>query len=425
MKILQRINTNLKDRTGRQLIVRNMNRLILLLFISVLLGCAESPTEEATVDPDKILAQNVTKIKTSLKLGTVDNGFPRNIPKGQTTWKTVGVKDWCSGFYPGVLWYAYEYSGDQSIKKSAEDFTAPLRSIAFSPAENHDIGFIVYCSYGNGYRLTGNEDYKKVLLSAADTLATLYNPAVGSIISWPSQKQFRHNTIIDNMMNLELLFWAAENGGSQNLYNIAESHAEVTMKNLLRPDNSLFHVGTFNEETGAFIKAVTHQGYADNSMWARGQAWGIYGFSIAHRETGRTDFLETAVKVSDQYLKRLPEDGIPFWDFDAPNIPEAPKDASAAAIAACGLLELSSLVDDGALAQKYTEAAKRLIAKLSSKKYLSGDVNEALLLHSTGHYPKSSEIDIPIVYGDYYYMEALLRLKKVEEKAEADRFVKG
>ena len=395
-----------------------MNRLILLLFISVLIGCAEKPVEEVTIDPDKILTQNVSKIKETLKTQTVKDGFPRNIPKNDTTWKTVGVNDWCSGFYPGILWYAYEYSEEASIKESAEAFTAPLQSIAFSPASNHDIGFMVYCSYGNGYRLTGNEDYKKVLLSAADTLATLYNPTVGSILSWPSQKQYRHNTIIDNMMNLELLFWAAKNGGSNELYKIAESHAEVTMKNLIRPDSSAFHVGSFNEETGAFIKGVTHQGYADDSMWARGQTWGIYGFSIAYRETGRDDFLDTAIKVSDHFLNRLPEDGIPFWDFDAPKMANTPKDASAAAIAACGLLELSKLVDNKTLSQKYAEAAKGLITKLSSKDYLSGDINQALLLHSTGHYPKNSEIDMSIVYGDYYYMEALLRLKNLEEKPE-------
>jgi len=402
-----------------------MNRLILLLFIVVLVACDEKVVEEVTIDPDKILTENVSKIKETLKTQTVEDGFPRNISKDDTKWKTVGVKDWCSGFYPGILWRAYEFSKETSIKESAEAYTVPIQSIAFNPAENHDIGFMVYCSFGNGYRLTGNDDYKNVLLSAADTLATLYNPNVGSILSWPSQKQYQHNTIIDNMMNLELLFWAAKNGGSKNLYDIAESHAEVTMKNLIRPDSSTFHVGSFNSETGDFLKGITHQGYADDSMWARGQTWGIYGFSMAYRETGRADFLNAAIKLSDHFLSRLPEDGIPFWDFDASNIPEAPKDASAAAIAACGLLELSNLVNDKAAAQKYIEAAKSLITKLSSKDYLSGDVNDALLLHSTGHFPKNSEVDVSIVYGDYYYMEALLRLKKLNDKLEASPLSKG
>jgi unsaturated chondroitin disaccharide hydrolase len=241
---------------------------------------------------------------------------------------------------------------------------------------------MVYCSYGNGYRLTGNKAFKEVLLAAADTLATLYNPNVGSILSWPiKREQYGHNTIIDNMMNLELLYWAAKNGGDKRLYDIATSHAEVTMKYLVRPDNAVFHLGEFNDNTGEFIKGHTHQGYADESMWARG---------------------------------RLPEDGIPYWDFDDPKIPNAPKDASAAAIAACGMLEIANLVKSDKLKDKYISAAKSFIKILSSEKYFSGDTNQALLSHSTGHHPNNSEIDVPIIYADYYYMEALLRLKKIE-----------
>ncbi|MEP3383765.1 MAG: glycoside hydrolase family 88 protein, partial [Flavobacteriaceae bacterium] len=252
-----------------------------------------------------------------------------------------------------------------------------------------------------------------------------YNPKVGSILSWPTQKKYRHNTIIDNMMNLELLFWASKNGGKKQLYDIAESHAKVTMTNLLRSDGSLYHVGSFNEETGEFIKGVTHQGYADNSMWARGQSWGIYGFAMAYRETGNPDFMETSIKLADHFLKRLPEDGIPFWDFDDPKIPNAPKDASAAAIAACGMLELSASVENSMLKAKYVKAAKRFIQILSSDTYLSGDANQAILLHSTGHHPNNSEVDVPIIYADYYFMEALLRLKSIEEAKENQELVKS
>lgn len=378
-------------------------------------NCTTVNQEVATFDTEKVLNQNIVKTKETLKTMSEVEGYARNIPKDSTEWELVGVNDWCSGFWPGILWYAYEFSGDELIKKEAERYTVPLKTIAYTPAQNHDVGFMVYLSYGNAYRLTGNEEYKETLLAAADTLATLYNPKVGSILSWPSQKQFRHNTIIDNMMNLELLFWAAKNGGSENLHDIAESHAAVTMKYLVRPDSSLYHVGSFDETTGDFLKGQTHQGYADESMWARGQTWGIYGFAIAHRETGRKDFLETSIKLTEHFLKRLPEDEIPFWDFDDPNIPAAPKDASAAAIAACGMLELSSLVNDGELEKKYVDTARRLITTLSSEKYYSGDANQALLLHSTGHYPKNSEIDVPIIYADYYYMEALLRLWKMDK----------
>ena len=399
----------------------------LSIFITVLIlhSCGTNKKKVSGFDSTTVLDLNVSKTKETLKeLKDVD-GFARNIPKNRTDWELVGVKDWCSGFWPGFLWYAYEYSGDESIKKEAERFTAPIKSIAYSPARNHDIGFMIYNSFGNGYRLTGNKEYKDVLLAAADTLATLYNPKVGSILSWPTQKKYRHNTIIDNMMNLELLFWASKNGGDKNLYEIAESHAKVTMKNLLRPDGSLYHVGSFDEETGEFIKGVTHQGYADDSMWARGQSWGIYGFAMAYRETGNPDFMETSMKLADHFLKRLPEDGIPFWDFDDPKIPNAPKDASAAAIAACGMLELSKLVKENALKDKYIDAARRFIEILSSDAYYSGDTNQALLLHSTGHHPNNSEIDVPIIYADYYFMEGLLRLKNIEETKKNQELVKS
>lgn len=396
-----------------------MNRLFLLLFVLTLTNCSKQE-KNSVVDTEKILSQNVEKTKETLKVLTPEQGFARNIPKNQKNWELVGVKDWCSGFWPGVLWYSYEASGDEELREQAEKFTAPLKSIAYSPAENHDIGFMLYTSYGNGYRLTNNEEYKNVLLAAADTLATLYNPNVGSILSWPSQTQFRHNTIIDNMMNLELLFWAAKNGGTKELYNVAESHALVSMKNLVRKDSAIYHVGSFDETTGEFLKGQTHQGYADESMWARGQAWGIYGFSIAYRETHRKEFLETAIKVSEHFLNRLPEDGIPYWDFDDVNIPDAPKDASAAAIAACGLLELSKFVPSKEQSEKYVNAARKMINLLSEAPYYSGDTNQALLLHSTGHLPHDSEIDVPIIYADYYYMEALLRIQKMDSEVTSE-----
>ncbi|WP_282135138.1 glycoside hydrolase family 88 protein [Seonamhaeicola maritimus] len=396
-----------------------MTRIVLLLSILFFVSCNSLKKEEEQTKEfslDKVLNSNVLKTKETLKTLSVSDGFPRNIEEGETNWKTVGVRDWCSGFWPGVLWYAYEYSKDESIKHYAEAFTKPIDTIAFSSADNHDIGFMVYCSYGNGYRLTGNENYKKVLLSAADTLATLYNPNVGSILSWPVHLDtYKHNTIIDNMMNLELLFWASKNGENKALYDIAESHAEVTMKHIVRPDNAVYHLGSFDDQTGEFLKGYTHQGYADESMWARGQTWGIYGFAIAARETEREDFLDTSKRLADHFLKRMPEDGIPYWDFDDPKIPNSPKDASAAAVAACGMLELSGLVKEESLKKKYFDAAKSFLEILSSDNYLSGDTNQALLLHSTGHHPKNSEIDVPIIYADYYFMEALLRLNKLEE----------
>ncbi|WP_405296591.1 glycoside hydrolase family 88 protein [Algibacter sp. Ld11] len=395
-------------------------KFLFFLLVFVCFSCNSAKKESSinqssTLSVNAALNQNIEKIKAVSQQLTFYDSFPRHINTNKKQWSFVKPKDWCSGFYPGILWYAYEESGDEVLKNKAIKFTETLKPIAYSPARNHDIGFQLYCSYGNGYRLTGKQNYKEILLAAADTLATLYSPKVGSILSWPSQiKRYNHNTIIDNMMNLELLFWASKNGGDKSLYDIAKSHAEQTMKYLVREDGSAFHVGSFDIETGAFLQGYTHQGYANESMWARGQGWGIYGFAMAYRETGDSNFLNTAIKLSDKFLERLPEDGIPFWDFDDPKIPNAPKDASAAAVAACGLMELSGLVQDEKLKSKYFNAGKKLVEILSSSAYLSHAKNDALLLHSTGNHPKNKEMDVPIIYADYYYMEALLRLKKLE-----------
>jgi len=394
-------------------------RLLILLsfFVIMIDSCNNENNKYETFDVNEMLDYCAGKTKATMNNLEIDDLYPRNIEKNKKNWETKEIRNWTSGFWPGLLWFAYEFNKDDSFKVQAERFTAPIKLIANTSAKNHDIGFMIYCSFGNGYRLTGSEEYKKILLSAADTLATLFNPNVGSILSWPKKVNvFKHNTIVDNMMNLELLYWASKNGGSKKLFNIAQSHAEVTIKNLVREDGSLFHVGSFDPETGEFLKGITHQGHSDSSMWARGQAWGIYGVTISARETGRKDFLETSIKITNHFLSRLPKDGIPYWDFDDPNIPKSPKDASAAAIAACGILELVNLIDGKDQKEHYINSAVKIIKILSSDKYLSKDVNQAFLLHSTGHHPKDSEIDVPIIYADYYYFEALLKLKNINER---------
>lgn len=200
------------------------------------------------------------------------------------------------------------------------------------PVFDHDLGFLMLCSYGNGYRLTADSGYKQILLASADSLATLFNPNVGTILSWPRNVEMfgGHNTIMDNMINLEMLFWASKNGGDKSLYDIAVKHAETTMNHHFRPDGTCYHVAVYDPEDGHFIKGVTHQGYSDSSTWARGQAWAVYGYTMVYRETRDKRFLDFACKVTDAYLERLPEDMVPYWDFDDPAIPQAPRDASAA-----------------------------------------------------------------------------------------------
>jgi unsaturated chondroitin disaccharide hydrolase len=342
--------------------------------------------------------------------------LPRSIAPGTKVWKTVNYKDWTSGFWPGELWYLYDATKDEKWKKEAGKFTLFLLPLTVNKANDHDLGFQVNCSFGNGYRLTQDPVYKEAMLRTADSLARLFNPKVGTILSWPNYgKDPEHNTIIDNMMNLELLFWASKNGGSHQLYDIAVKHAETTMKNHFRADYSAYHVVVYDKNTGKKLRGVTAQGFSNESMWARGQAWAIYGYTMVYRETKNPKFLDLAQKVAKVYLDRLPKDLIPYWDFNAPGIPNEPRDASAAAITASALLELSTYTPDKKMEKTYIEKARGMLAELSNH-YQSGDENNALLLHATGHKPAGTEIDNSIIYADYYYLEALLRLQKLENK---------
>ena len=346
---------------------------------------------------------------------------PRNILNGDTAWncRKACAEEWCSGFWPGILWMDYMYTQDEHVRKAAEGYTEALSFLSKQPAYDHDLGFLVINSFLKGYEATGSEYYKKIALACADTLATLYNNKVGTILSWPRHvKDYGgHNTIMDNMINLELLFWASENGGSQRLRDIAIRHAETTMKHHFRPDGSSYHVAVYDTLTGDFIKGVTHQGYADSSMWSRGQSWAIYGYTTVYRYTKEKRFLDFAQKVTDIYLKRLHEtsnDWIPLWDMDDPRGKEAPKDASAACVVASALLELCQYVDEEK-SKEYKTAAINILRDLNSDFYQCREKNTAFLTHSTGHHPAGSEIDCSIIYADYYYIEALLRLKQLSE----------
>lgn len=391
---------------------------------AVYTGCVNA-SAETELDIDKDLAYCDTQIHRTLNDlrshgDTIDyTMMPRNMEGDATCWhcRKVDKEEWCGGFWPGILWYNYEATGDTTIRKEAEKFTSSLEFLSKIPAFDHDLGFLMFCSYGNGYRLTHDPHYRQVIIDTADSLATLYNPNVGTILSWPRNVKMLggHNTIMDNMINLEMLFWAAKNGGDHNLYDIAVKHAETTMKHHFRPDYTCYHVAVYDSVSGDFIKGMTHQGYADNSLWARGQSWAIYGYTMVYRETRDPRFLDFAQKVTDVYLERLPEDYVPYWDFDDPRIPNAPRDASAAAVVASALVELQGYVQPEQ-SKKYLTAAEKMLASLGSDAYRCGNRRPAFLDHSVGHHPAGSEIDAAIIYADYYYIEALLRMKKLEEK---------
>lgn len=399
-----------------------MKKILLWCLVVGLVSCSNE-INNSFVDKDlQYCVDQTRRSLNDLKVNGVINYsmMPRNIANDQSNWhrRLATKEEWTAGFWPGVLWYAYEASGDDKIRIEAERFTSSLEFFSRTPAYDHDLGFLVFCSYGNGYRLTGNPQYRQIILDTADTLATLFNPLVGTILSWPREVEPRnwpHNTIIDNMINLEMLFWAAKNGDNKSLYDIAVRHADVTMKHQFKSDYSNYHVAVYDTITGKFIKGVTHQGYSDESMWARGQAWAIYGYTICYRETGYERYLDFVQKITDVYLERLPEDLIPFWDFDAPDIPNAPRDASAAAIVASALLELSEILNNNR-GEYYKNKAIEMLRSLSSADYKSGSVRPSFLNRSTGHWPAGYEIDASIIYADYYYIEALLRLKRILQK---------
>ena len=381
------------------------------LYLAAGLLLAAACTRPASL-ADEALDYCVKKVTgVQERLGADYGESPRNIAPGDCRWNLTPVcqENWTMGFWPGILWYAYEASGDAALETAARGYTEALDFIARQPAYDHDIGFIMFPSFGNGFRLTGDPAYKEAVLATAERLAALFNPAVGTILSWPREvPNFGgHNTIMDNMLNLETLLWAAENGGDPAWKGIAITHADTTMRYNFRPDGTSYHVAVYDAETGAYQYSCTHQGYADDSMWARGQAWGIYGYTMVYRFTREPRFLDFAQKIADVYLARLPEDKVPYWDFCDPEIPNASKDASAAAVVASALLELSTYTDG-----KYRADAEAMLRSLYEN-YRAPEGCDSFLLHSTGHHPAGKEIDYSIVYADYYFIEALLRLKNL------------
>lgn len=370
-------------------------------------------------DNQNLLIEKASKQLQYISKNTYDVSgrlkYPRTIDESGKL-KLVSKRDWTSGFYPGVLWSMYNLTGKEYWKDEAETYTELLESEKFN-ASNHDLGFKMMPSFGLGYQLTKNESYKKVLIQSAKTLITRFNANVGCIRSWDHNRdKWEFPVIIDNLMNLELLFWAWKETGDSVFYNIAVTHAKTTMKNHFRNDFSSYHVVGYNADTGEVISKNTHQGYADDSSWSRGQAWALYGYTMIYRETKDPVFLTQADNVANYILniEKLPEDYVPLWDFDVTDFKTEPRDASAAAITASALYELSTL---SKLSNKgYMEVADGIMNSLSSDTYFNtGGAQQGFLLkHSTGAKPKNSEVDVPLIYADYYYLEALTR--KIEIK---------
>ena len=435
-----------------------------LLCASLLIAC--SPAHRTPdFDVDAALALCDRQVHRALDQlsasGTIDTTMmPRNVAPGDSVWscRPLCAEEWCSGFWPGILWLDYEAqlrAGDTNesalkVRRAAADATLAMHRVVDRPVLDHDLGFLVFCSAGTGLRVLEQElqrqdlpaellaedkelynRFRDLCMRAADSLATLFNPTVGTILSWPRNIQMfgGHNTIMDNMINLELLCWTAGQRANPNasgeeeetyrqpeaspLFQIAVRHAETTLRHHFRPDATCYHVAVYDTLDGHFIHGVTHQGLADSSTWTRGQAWAVYGFTTIYRFTREQRFLDMAQRAADAFLRRLQEtsdDWVPLWDFDDPRGQQAPKDASAACVVASSLLELQQYADPEKR-ETYCNAARNMLQSLSSPAYQAAPQCSAFLLHSTGNHPAGSEIDVPIIYADYYYLEALNRYK--------------
>lgn len=383
---------------------------------------------------EKGLSHAVVQYKYLMQ-NVAEGRLPRTFENGKVA--TVTPYAWISGFYPGSILYLYKYAKDTTLLLEVNKRLELLEKLKTVTA-NHDLGFMMYCSYGNAYQLFKRPHDKEVLVEAAKSLASRFYPKVGCIKSWDKVKSLDGTrtlafpVIIDNMMNLELLFFASKVTGDPYYKDIAIKHANTTLKNHFRPDYSSYHVVNYDEETGEVKSKETQQGFSDNSTWARGQAWAIYGYTMVYRETRDKKFLEAVQKMTDFYLDHpnLPADKIPYWDFNVnqpgydppwnynPNkYPVVPRDASAAAIVSSALIELAGYVD-GKTGQKYMGQAEKMLESLSSPQYTTPEKTNGgfILMHACGGVPGNVEVDVPLSYADYYYIEALMRYRALSIK---------
>lgn len=365
---------------------------------------------------DDALTIAQSKLRFSAHEFDPKNGYPRLTRPGGN-WELQPATQWTSGFFAGALWYIYDLKKQPEWRTLAERWTIGLEPNK-SLRTTHDLGFMIFDSFGHGYLATGNKHYRDVVMDASRSLVTRYNPRVGAIKSWDidtltdTRRDWRYTVIVDNLMNLEMLFWAAKHGGDPSWRTIAERHALTSMRVHLRPDGSSSHVALFDPVSGALQRTTTWQGYSDSSVWARGQAWAIYGFTNAYKYTKNPQLRRAAERAADWFVENIPPDGVPWWDLRHPDIPNVERDASAGAIAASGLLELSRLTS-GERSSLYRETAERILATLSAS-YVDARSAGAILQHAVGSRPHNSEVDVGLVYADYYFIEALIRDRSID-----------
>lgn len=373
----------------------------------LVVSCQYKNTNEGELDEKHILNKVSNRLYDAIvKLDT--QRLPRSIEGGKV--RFTSPRSWTSGFFPGILWMMASYEPHKKWSAKAQEYTELLENVK-SEASHHDLGFMLYNSYGLGYSATKNPAYKEVLLIGAASLASRYDTLIGAIKSWDRPGKWQYPVIIDNLMNLEFLLWASKESGDSTYMDIAISHADKTLENHFRTDYSSYHVVDYDTVSGEPVWRGTHQGLNDSSDWARGQAWGLYGYTMMYRETGHTRYLDQA-KLIAQYLlghPNMPEDLIPYWDLKDPQIPNTNRDVSAATIIASALLELSDYVSDDQQLT-YIVAGRKIIANLDrSYTYKQDDTRLFYLDKSVGSKPKNGEVGVPIIYADYYFLEALMR----------------
>ncbi|WP_228853331.1 glycoside hydrolase family 88 protein [Aegicerativicinus sediminis] len=375
-------------------------------------------SQKLSIDQIDTILDNAVKSYQFIGKDLPEDRFPTTYYEKGDILATSGSGWWCSGFYPGSLLYLYKFSRNDDLLNTAKTKMTHLEKEQFNTS-THDLGFMMFCSFGQLMEIEPSEKWESILMNSAKSLATRFNPQIGCIKSWDSNIDTDFKVIIDNMMNLELLYWASEFSGDPSFKNIADTHAETTIKNHFREDNSSFHLVNYNSETGEIKEKKTVQGAFDESAWSRGQAWGLYGFTRSYQKTGNKKYLNQAKKIANFLLNHsnFPTDGIPYWDFNAPNIPDAYRDSSAAAIMASSLLDLSSVVD-GADAVNYKNVAIKILTSLSSPEYLAKPIENGgfLLKHAVGNLPSESEVNVPLSYADYYFLEALMKYRSLLEK---------
>lgn len=394
-----------------------MKTFIRLALAALAVTSCSSSEESIKQVADRVFALAETQC-TSMDAYLTPDTFPKNMDKdGKLV--TSDINWWCSGFYPGSLWYIYQRGGNEDVRALAEKNTLKLSTL-LEQKTDHDVGFQINSSFGNAYRFTGDESWKPMIHASAKRLASRFNPVTGTLRSWDfvhAGRDWQWPVIVDNMMNLELLMNAAELFQDDTLRQIALTHANTTMANHFRDDYSSYHLVDYDIQDGHARLHHTVQGFADESAWARGQAWAVYGYTMMARESGVKEYLTLAENIAKYLLGRLPEDCVPYWDFDSDKIPDDLRDASAGAIIASAFVELAGLTSDSALAGQCLDAAETAVRTLASPEYLADSGTNAgfILKHSVGNIPGGTEIDVPLTYADYYFLEALIRLEKVRK----------